>query len=326
MISAKPQTRTLLPVLLFSICLSACVSRPVSEYPAPGKLVNVDSHQMHIHCVGEGSPTIVLESGAGSGVSTWQAIQAPLSNMRRTCSYDRSGLVWSERRTGVVSAEVVASELNALLTASGERGPYVLVAASLGGIYARKYVEKYPAEVVGLVLVDSSHPEQMERMPKNFQGTVPGVIRNSFGRFLAEGFLSITGQDEKMLRRSFVTMPKSVTDLNVAFLDHSLPAIVEEISLVPDIFKEVSRAQHFGDMPIYVIAAGRSYDPSYGINARLPVDQLAEAGRVARALQTELLSLSNKSVLLVATESGHNINFEQPKIVIEAVEQLLKGL
>jgi pimeloyl-ACP methyl ester carboxylesterase len=84
--------------------------------------------------------------------------------------------------------------------------------------------------------------------------------------------------------------------------------------------------QHFGDMPLYVIANGRQYDPSYGINSRRPADKLAEASRIARELQTELLALSNRSVLLVATDSGHNINFEQPKIVIEAVEKLLDTL
>jgi pimeloyl-ACP methyl ester carboxylesterase len=313
-------------VLLAVLCLSACASSRIADYPAPGKLVDIGTHRMHIHCSGEGSPTLLLESGASTGVTLWQAIQPPLSAVTRTCSYDRSGLVWSERRKGELSAESVATELNRLLTASGETGPYVLVAASLGGIYARKYIERHPADIVGLVLVDSSHPDQMQRMPEGFQGTSVPILKNAFVRSLAGGLLSITGQDEKMIRRGFVTMPKAVTEANVAFLDHSLPVIIEEIARVPDILKEVGNEQNFGDMPVYVIANGLQLKPSYGVNSRYSPDALAEADKVARELQTELLSLSSRSVLLVADESGHNVNFEQPAIVIDAVEMLLEDL
>jgi pimeloyl-ACP methyl ester carboxylesterase len=313
-------------VLLAALCLSACASSRIADYPAPGKLVDIGTHRMHIHCTGQGSPTILLESGAATGVTTWQAIQPSLSAMARTCSYDRSGLVWSDKRDGVHSAERVAAELKRLLDASGEAGPYVLVAASLGGIYARKYTEAYPADVVGLVLVDSSHPDQMERMPEGFQGTSVPILKNAFVRSLTGGLLSITGYGEKMMRRSFVTMPKDVTDLNMVFLNHSLPTIIEEIARVPDILKEVGNEQHFGDIPVYVIANGLQYKPAYGINSRYPADKLAEAERVSRELQTGLLSLSSRSVLLVADESGHNVNFEQPEIVIDAVEMLLEDL
>lgn len=320
------RTAHLLAVALACLCLQGCATSREADYPAPGRLVDVGTHRMHLYCVGEGSPTLLLEAGAGNGVLTWQAVQGPLSTRTRTCSYDRSGLVWSERRPQVISATVVAAELRSLLAAAGERGPYVFVAHSIGGIFARKYIETYPEDAAGLVLVDSSHPDQNQAMPETFRGPPPGMMRYSLVRSMTGGVLGLTGMDEKMIRNSYVTMPANVTDTTLAYLDRSRPALIEEVTLVPDLLKEVSGEQDFGALPVYVIANGRQYDPAYGINARYQADELAVAAQAWRELQTSLQSLSSNSRLVVATESGHNINFEQPQVIIDTVEDLLESL
>ena len=132
-------------------------------YPPPGELVDVGGHSLHINCVGEGSPTVILESGSGATSVDWANIQPEVANTTRVCAYDRAGSGWSETGPGPGDPQQIAGELHTLLGNAGIDGPYVLVGHSFGGLYVRMYAELYPNEVEGMVLVDSSHPEQSKR-------------------------------------------------------------------------------------------------------------------------------------------------------------------
>ncbi len=132
-------------------------------YPPPGELVDVGGHSLHINCVGEGSPTVILESGSGATSVDWANIQPEVANTTRVCAYDRAGSGWSEPGPGPGDPQQIAGELHTLLGNAGIDGPYVLVGHSFGGLYVRMYADLYPNEVEGMVLVDSSHPEQSKR-------------------------------------------------------------------------------------------------------------------------------------------------------------------
>jgi pimeloyl-ACP methyl ester carboxylesterase len=132
-------------------------------YPPLGELVDMDGHSLHINCVGEGSPTVILESGLGATSVDWANIQPEVANTTRVCAYDRAGSGWSEPGPGPGDPQQIAAELHTLLANAGIDGPYVLVGHSFGGLYVRMYAYQYPNEVEGMVLVDSSHPEQSAR-------------------------------------------------------------------------------------------------------------------------------------------------------------------
>ena len=132
-------------------------------YPPPGELVDVGGHSLHINCVGEGSPTVILESGLGATSVDWANIQPEVADTTRVCAYDRAGSGWSEPGPGPGDPQQIAGELHTLLGNAGIDGPYVLVGHSFGGLYVRMYAYQYPNEVEGMVLVDSSHPEQSAR-------------------------------------------------------------------------------------------------------------------------------------------------------------------
>jgi pimeloyl-ACP methyl ester carboxylesterase len=138
-------------------------------YPPPGEMVSVGTHSLHINCVGQGSPTVILEA-ANLGMSAhWVRVQQQLAQTTRVCAYDRAGLGWSERGPEPRDARQVSSELHTLLEGASTEGPYVLVGHSYGGLYARMYAARYSEEVAGVVLVDSSHPEQFTRSPEGRQ-------------------------------------------------------------------------------------------------------------------------------------------------------------
>lgn len=111
-------------------------------YRAPGKLYTVDNYRMHLNCMGQGSPTIVLESGLGEDSLIWGKVQPVLSNTTRVCSYDRAGMGWSAPHPGPRDADEIADQLHALLQAAAIDGPIVLMGHSIGGLYVRDYATR----------------------------------------------------------------------------------------------------------------------------------------------------------------------------------------
>lgn len=135
---------------------------------APGRMVDVDGIRMHLHCTGQGHPTVILEAGATGFSGTWAWVQAALAERVRVCSYDRAGMGWSEVSQQPRDGVTIAEELRGLLRNAEEQGPYIIAGHSLGGVFARIFSEKYNPEIAGVVLVDSSHPDQLERFPSEF--------------------------------------------------------------------------------------------------------------------------------------------------------------
>ena len=143
-----------------AIYQTIATQRAERAYPPPGEMVDVGGHSLHINCVGEGSPTVVLDAGTGEMSANWVLVQREVSGTTRVCAYDRAGMGWSERGPEPRDATQISGELHSMLEAAGIEGPYVMVGHSFGGLYAQTYAARYPEEVVGVALIESSHPEQ----------------------------------------------------------------------------------------------------------------------------------------------------------------------
>jgi pimeloyl-ACP methyl ester carboxylesterase len=138
-------------------------------YPPPDQMIGVGGYQMHLYCTGanaDGSPTVILENGLGSISSAWALVQPEIAKATRVCSYDRAGMGWSDSSPDPRDAQQIAEELHTLLHNANVRGPFVLVGWSFGGLYVREYAGQYGDEVIGLVLIDSSHPDQWTSTPE----------------------------------------------------------------------------------------------------------------------------------------------------------------
>jgi pimeloyl-ACP methyl ester carboxylesterase len=137
--------------------------------PMRGEMVTVGAYQLHLECSGPTTaenPTVILEAGLGATASAWAHIQADVAKLTRVCSYDRAGLGWSEASPAPRDAQQISTELHSLLDNAQIPGPYVLVGWSYGGLYIREFTHRYPTAVAGLVLVDSSHPDQCTGTPE----------------------------------------------------------------------------------------------------------------------------------------------------------------
>lgn len=129
------------------------------QFRHPGRLVATGTHQLHIDCVGEGLPTVVLEAPATGMSAAWGWVQPEVARTTRVCSYDRTGLGWSDAGDRPYQPSAVAGELHTLLQSAGEPGPYVVVGQGLGAAFAVLFAAQFGSDVAGLVLVDPPAPD-----------------------------------------------------------------------------------------------------------------------------------------------------------------------
>jgi pimeloyl-ACP methyl ester carboxylesterase len=146
-----------------------------NERPPLDQLIDVGGYRLHLKCIGTGNPTVILEAGQGGGSDDWDMVMPEVAKHTRVCAYDRAGRGTSDparrklRRFDshtyieLRNGQEVVRDLHTLLAKAGEGGPYVIAAHSLGGLFAILYTHQYPKEIVGLVFVDISHPDQTAR-------------------------------------------------------------------------------------------------------------------------------------------------------------------
>jgi len=181
--------------LLYQVMATQSDERAFSP---PGQLVDIRTHRLHLYCSGEGSPTVILDAGAGLWSVAWARIQPELSTTTRVCSFDRSGLGWSDLGSVPYDGLQAAHELRALLQAADVTAPYIYVGHSLSGMFARIYYDQFPEEIAGMVLIDPGDPGLLiEELGKEEGATINpcgwkctvasliarlGVMRFSLGR------------------------------------------------------------------------------------------------------------------------------------------------
>src|ERR1700760_791856 len=150
----------LVTVLLGMAYQSLGARRNLRKFPAPGRLVDVGTHRLHILESGQGSPTILLEAGLMSTVLSWTELQRRLEQSYRVLSYDRAGLGWSELGPMARSADRIVEELHTLLQRAAVPPPYVLVGHSFGGLTMPLFAARFPEEVAGMLLIDPVAPSE----------------------------------------------------------------------------------------------------------------------------------------------------------------------
>lgn len=278
-------------------------------HPMPGQLIDVGGYKMHIHCAGQGSPTVILDSGLGDSYLSWRKVQPEIAKFARVCSYDRAGIGYSDSSPRPRTSKVFAEELHELLHRAGISGPIVLVGHSMGGFDVRLYASLYPSEVAGMVLVDSSHPEQQKRLPPALNDLDATWVREEeFFEFTmpigVPRFLGFCGSDAeaRAAECNFQTVREGVAELK---------AIAESAA-------QTAATGSLGDMPLAVLSG----DPDRP-EPDLPEDLVKPTSDAWQQMQKELTHLSTKSTQVIAKNSGHYIQLDRPELVIEAVRNVV---
>jgi pimeloyl-ACP methyl ester carboxylesterase len=132
-------------------------------FPHPGRMIDVGGHQLHLNCIGRGSPRVILEAPATGMSAAWGWVQPGVAEMTRVCAYDRAGLGWSEAGDRGYAPDAVPVELRVLLERAGEPGPYLVAGEGLGAALATLFAAQYPADTAALLLVDPPESDRPAR-------------------------------------------------------------------------------------------------------------------------------------------------------------------
>ena len=297
-----PVCSAVLALLAGTAIPGASPAAPVSAIP--GKLVDVGGYRLHIYCEGKGLPAIIFDSGTGGFSLEWAQVQKVLSRRTRVCSYDRAGYGWSDMGPLPRTSERITGELHTLLVRADETGPYILAGHSFGGYNAQLFARNYPEETAGLVLIDSSHPEQIDRMPSKKPATLARSMPGARSYIVTKHIMHPNFPDEMALVASRIMNSW-----------HHTATWREEMTVFPMSAKQVLASRPMPAVPVVVLTRGRRIWPNnaYG----------DEMERVWMELQDELSQLSDNSVHLIAERSGHSIHLDQPGIVITAMQTML---
>jgi pimeloyl-ACP methyl ester carboxylesterase len=136
-----------------------------TDLPSPtGQMVDIGGRKLHIHCTGNSAPTVIVENGGAAFSFDWELVQPEVARLTRICTYDRAGYAWSDVGPDFDTFDQSVHDLHLLLSKAGIAGPYLMVGHSYGGLLVRFYQATYPKDVVGMVLVDSSHEESFQQV------------------------------------------------------------------------------------------------------------------------------------------------------------------
>jgi pimeloyl-ACP methyl ester carboxylesterase len=289
-------------------------ARDARTYPPPGRLVDVGGYKLHIYCTGPantGNPTVILEAGLGAPTSAWAWIQPEVAQTTLVCSYDRAGMGWSDPSTGAQDAQQIARALHTLLTNSGLAGPYVLVGWSYGGLYARVFAAQYRSEVSGMVLIDSSHPDQCTSTPAGEAQCKTATRIYAAAPLLAR--LGVTRIMGRLQPASGLPSPQDDQLLASFAASKDWAAQSAEYLASPATNAQVRAVGTLGDLPLFVISATEHGTPP-------DLEQLWQGW------QEEMASLSTNSRHRVVDGAGHTslvFDAQDAQASIAAIEEIV---
>lgn len=217
-------------------------------------------------------------------MSAW--IAPDVAHDTRVCVYDRAGRGWSESAGGSQNGEQVATDLHTLLQRAGETGPFVLAGHSAGGIYVLNFAKLFPQDVAGVVLLDSMHPEQYQRIPswrgfyemfRRATGVMPSLARLGVGQVVYDQQFGDLPEPQRDQERAFLATPRHQRSVR------------DEFSQIRTSLDQAAELQSLGSVPLEVVTAGRQDYAEWF------------------SLQDDLVALSTDSVHRMLPDASHDM-------------------
>jgi pimeloyl-ACP methyl ester carboxylesterase len=252
---------------------------------------DVGGRSIRLTCAGTGSPTVVVDAGLGTAPVEnpgWGGIAGKIAPVTRICRYDRAGLGSSDPApaTPRTSADA-AADLHAALDKAKVPGPYLLAGHSIGGLHMLVFAARYPGETAGLVLISSTHPDQMTI----WLSLLPPA----------------TSDEEKAVTeaRSFLTTMISDPTKNEEKLDFTASAA------------QARELKTLDGRPLVVA----THSPRFRMVPGLSEPMAIKLETATQAMQKQFLSLSSNARQNIAATAGHGLPHEAPDFVVDNILQ-----
>ncbi len=322
---AQPQTDADLTLLPY-----AASSAPAQV--APGRTIN-------LVCLGQGSPTVIFSAGLGNWSEIWRKVQPAVAKTTRTCAWDRAGFGLSSPSSEPQDVAHTTADLERALKISHIDGPYLVVGHSLGGYESLLFVDHHLSEIVGMVLVDPSFPDQTrvvaKASPLNAK-TIDQMTRHAISDLQIcaaklksgearpgdAGLVNCLDHNERAYPAELSARFRALESDPARF---TTQASTLEQAISMDSILAINPRRNYGDLPLIVLTAGQA--PNFPPEAHIPPEVAAEwteflAQDWLRA-HDDIASLSKRGRNQVVTDSAHYIQMVKPQVVIDAIDRIL---
>lgn len=270
----------------------------------PGQKILIDGFSLHVHCIGDGNTTVLFEAGLGGSSIEWKPIQEKIGDHAKACIYDRAGYAWSDPAPFPRHARELAREADILLTEIGVDGPLVLVGHSFGGFVVRELSYRRPDTIRGMVLVDASHEDQLERL-ESVEGKSMMPRGNNFYVSPVEIPQSLPDELKRKIE-AFSRMRKTYAALHAEMSQFRLSA------------SQVKQDRQIVDYPLVVISRGLDLYSQDRKGQRKTA--------IWKELQNDLAMLSTNAELVIAEGSGHHVHTDDPALIVKAILSILDSI
>ncbi|HET8823795.1 MAG TPA: alpha/beta hydrolase [Terriglobales bacterium] len=325
-----PRLSFFVAALVAAFIFPACVF--AAEPAAPGRLVDLGGHKLHVNCTGKGSPTVVVENGLGDYSFDWFLVQQKVAAFARVCTYDRAGYAWSDPGPKPRTFAQINLELHDALTKLGEHGPFVLVGHSYGGPVARNFALTYRNDVAAMVFVDAAH--EGLRVPIGDKKTLR-LGDDAKGTPIPAAHETLAPSDKPTIRAE--DLPAELKNLDPMF--KPLPEAQQQMQLWAQQQPGVYDAQQsetqwsgeyfakwlaspqagtLGSIPVIVLSRAEG---GYG-DLDVPAAQLEQERKDGQRMLTGLSANSRQ----IFVRSGHNMELEAPDEVAKAIQAVVNAV
>lgn len=310
-----------------------------ARFSAPGKLVDVGGYRMHILAEGDsrGGPTVIWMPGShDAGIGLFHLHKAIRQDMR-SILFDRPGSGWSDPGPFPRSTAREATEMATLLDRAGEKGPFILVGHSYGGLLAANFARRYPERVLALVVADGTPPDVFQYLPSGHGPDIPeGIVKGT--RTLAVlrmfGLGPEPGPQEPPPGDTAIARSLKASDDQLADVIDAYRAF----SLVPDwatvsVFEEwrdprlvadlVVYDNELGDLPVFVVTPAGKPAPIEARAIGVREDEIARAQNFLEQARMRYVRISRRAELIhTAPGTTHLYPFETPDVLLDLVRRI----
>jgi pimeloyl-ACP methyl ester carboxylesterase len=287
----------------------------------PGRLVDIDGRKLHVYCTGSGSPSVILEAGASAFAIDWSLVQPEIARTNRVCSYDRAGSGWSDPSKVVTTPATVVLDLHAGLQAAGVKPPYVMVGASMGGIYVRIYDITYPGEVAGLVLVDPASEERLFTMLDGKGVTIASLTAEQLRSTVPPGPATIPRRSPQT-GAPFDLLPPELYELRVKLETRLIASI--PTSLSHDVVIASAEGERAALARLHEISTTQDHPP--GDRPLVVLTRGMDSSQGLTDAHAALARQSTNSRHTVVAGAGHEIHLFKPAAVVQAIRDVLEAV
>jgi pimeloyl-ACP methyl ester carboxylesterase len=338
MVNAAAKTLECLLAFVVWSCLSvSAASGSASRPDAPGKLVDLGGHKLHVNCAGKGSPIVVVENGFGDFSFDWILVQSRVAQFTRVCTYDRAGYAWSDRGPQPRTFAQINLELHDALAKLGEKPPFVLVGHSYGGPVVRNFALTYPQQVAGMVQVDATFEGQRVGIGSKATMRLGGDAK---GTAIPIPHKEMKSSDKPAPAEASPAAGSSQPPQPLDAMYKVLPPREQKLQLWAQDLAEINDAENsqrawsgeyfakwlaqpqagvLGAIPLVVLTRAEG---GYEDGLDIPAAQLEKERKEGQARLVQL-STNAKQIIL---QCGHNMELEAPAEVAAAIHQVVQAV